>query len=449
MSKDIRIKKGLNLRLKGEAEDVTSEISRSKTYGIKPSDFHGIIPKMMVKEGTVIKAGEPIFYSKADENVKFASPISGKIKQIVRGDKRVIQEIVIDADAQDSFNEHTLSHPSQLNGQDIKKVLLDTCCWSFIKQRPYDVIANPSDTPKAIFVSAYATAPLAADVEYILKDKLNYFQAGIIAISKLTPGKVHLSVKGKGKSIFNDISNVELHKIYGPHPAGNVGIQIAKISPISAGEKVWVVAPEDVAIIGELFLTGKLNLSRTIALVGSEVKKPQYYTIKVGAQVNDLVADKISDDNVRYISGDALTGTKVSLNSYLGFYDNTFTVLEEGNKYRMFGWVPFAGTNIHSAHNTSLSWLFPKKKYKPTTNLNGEERALVVTGEMEKVMPLDIYPMQLLKACLASNIDNMEALGIYEVAPEDFALIDYTNTSKLEAQQIIREALDLMIKEVG
>jgi Na+-transporting NADH:ubiquinone oxidoreductase subunit A len=240
-----------------------------------------------------------------------------------------------------------------------------------------------------------------------------------------------------------------LHRVYGPHPAGNVGVLISKIDPINAGERVWTVSPQDVATIGELFLNGKFNATRTVALVGSEVKEAQYYNVISGAAIADLVGGNIAGDNVRIISGDVLTGTKVKMDGNLGFLSNTVTVIPEGNVFRMFGWMPFASPSIHSASRTGLSWLMPGKKYAPNTNLNGEERALVVTGEMEAVMPLDIYPMQLLKACLAGNIDKMESLGIYEVAPEDFALIDYTNTSKLEAQEIIREALDLMIKEVG
>ena len=210
-----------------------------------------------------------------------------------------------------------------------------------------------------------------------------------------------------------------------------------------------MVAPQDVAIIGELFLTGKFEATKTIALSGSEVSNPQYYTVKIGAQIKEIVSGKLASDNVRIISGDVLTGNKVAVGGNLSYYANTVTVIPEGNQYRMFGWMPFAGANKHSMQRTALSWLMPGKKYTPDTNLNGEERALVVTGEMEKVMPMDIYPMQLLKACLANDIEKMENLGIYEVAPEDFALVDYSNTSKLEAQVIIREALDLMINEVG
>ena len=449
MSKDIRIKKGLDLKLKGEAAHKVAEVTRSKVYAVKPSDFHGVTPKMVVKEGDNVKAGEVIFYSKADEKVKFVAPVSGKIQEIKRGEKRVILEILIAADSQDVFVEHSKKNPNDLSTEEVKAHLLASGCWPFINQRPYDVIANSADTPKAIFISAYATAPLEADVEFVLESKMEAFKVGIEALTKLTSGKVHLSLKGKGKSIFSEVKGVALHKVYGPHPAGNVGVQIEKIDPICAGERVWTVAPQDVAIIGELFLTGKLNLTRTIALAGSEVKEPQYYNVVAGASIADVVANNINGDNVRIISGNVLTGKKVTSNGFLGFYSNVVTVIPEGNTYRMFGWMPFASPSIHSASRTGLSWLMPGKKYAPNTNLNGEERALVVTGEMEAVMPMDIYPMQLLKACLASDIDKMESLGIYEVAPEDFALIDYTNTSKLEAQEIIRGALDLMIKEVG
>ena len=449
MSKDIRIKKGLDLKLVGDAETKVDVTSRSQVYSIKPSDFHKVTPKLVIKEGAEVKAGEVIFYSKNDQAVEFVSPVSGKISEIKRGEKRVILEINILSDAQDIFVEHGIKNPNEMSAEQVKSHLLSSGCWPFIKQRPYDVVANSSDSPKAIFVSAFNSAPLSSDVEIALKDKLVSFQAGIDALSKLTQGKVHLSVSGRVNSIFSSVSGVELHKVFGPHPAGNVGVQISQIDPINLGEKVWIVAPQDVAIIGDLFLTGKFVANKTIALSGSEVSKPQYFTVRIGAQMKDIITGKLISDNVRIISGDVFTGDKVSANGNLGYYANTVTVIPEGNQYRMFGWMPFAAANKHSMQRTALSWLTPGKRYVADTNLNGEERALVVTGEMEKVMPLDIYPMQLLKACLANDIDKMESLGIYEVAPEDFALIDYTNTSKLEAQVIIREALDLMINEVG
>ena len=449
MSTDIRIKKGLDLKLVGEAQATIATVSRSQVYSIKPSDFHKVTPKLVLKEGAEVKAGEVIFYSKDDEAVKFVSPVSGKIVEIKRGDKRVILEIRIQADAQDTFIDHGKKNPNEMSGDQVKAHLLASGCWPFIKQRPYDVVAHSGDTPKAIFISGYSSAPLSADVEVALKDKVASFQAGVDALAKLTSGKVHLSVNGKTNSILSGISGVELHKVFGPHPSGNVGVQIAKIDPINIGERVWVVTPQDVAIIGDLFLTGKFEANKVIALAGSEVANPQYYAVRICAQIKEIVGGKLASDNVRIISGDVLTGDKVIADGNLGYYANTVTVIPEGNHYRMFGWMPFAGTDKHSMQRTALSFLMPGKKYKMDTNLNGEERALVVTGEMEKVMPLDIYPMQLLKACLAKDIEKMENLGIYEVAPEDFALIDYSNTSKLEAQVIIREALDLMINEVG
>lgn len=449
MSKDIQIKKGLDLKLVGDAEASVSVAARSQFYSIKPSDFHKVTPKLVLKEGAEVKAGEVVFYSKDDEEVKFVSPVSGKIVEIKRGEKRVILEIRIQASAVDSFVEHGKKNPNEMSADQVKAHLLASGCWPFIKQRPYDVIADSKDTPKAIFISGFTTAPLSASVDVILKDKVASFQEGIDALSKLTTGKVHLSLNGKENSVLSEISGVEKHLVSGPHPAGNVGVQISKFDPINVGERVWVIAPQDVALIGDLFLTGRFDATRVIALSGSEVLKPQYYTVKIGAQIKEIVSGKLASENVRIISGDVLTGTKVSIDGNLGFYAITVTVIPEGNYYRMFGWLPFSGANKHSVQRTALSWLTPGKKYKADTNLNGEERAFVVTGEMEKLMPLDIFPMQLLKACIANDIEKMENLGIYEVAPEDFALIDYANTSKIEAQTIIREALDLMINEVG
>ena len=447
MSNDIRIKRGLTLRLKGEAEKTLVDAPRSKTFAIKPPDFHSVVPKMVVKEGATVQAGDELFFSKYTPEVRFTSPVSGTLKEVKRGEKRRIMEIILEADSADSYREFGVIDPTSADAEAVKNRILESGCWAFINQRPYDIIADPKDTPKAIFVSAMNTAPLSADVEFILKDRMNAFQAGLNALAKLTPGKVHVSVQ-KGNSSFTSLKNVELHNVSGPHPAANVGVQIHNIDPINIGERVWTVNPEDVANIGELFLTGKFNAVRTLAVAGTEANERKYFRTKIGANVADFVG-KVDDDNVRIISGDVLTGQKVSNNGYIGFFPNELTLIPEGNKYRMFGWLPFTYNNIPSNSRTSLTWLFPKKKYEVNTNLNGEERALVVTGEMEEVMPMDIYPMQLLKACMAADIEKMENLGIYEVAPEDFALVDYVNTSKIEAQEIIRLGLDLMITEVG
>ncbi len=447
MSNDIRIKRGLTLRLKGEAEKTLVDAPRSKTFAIKPPDFHSVVPKMVVKEGATVQAGDELFFSKYAPEVRFTSPVSGTLKEIKRGEKRRIMEVILEADSADSYREFGVIDPVSADAEAVKNRILESGCWAFINQRPYDIIADPKDTPKAIFVSAMNTAPLSADVEFILKDRMDAFQAGLNALTKLTPGKVHVSVQ-KGSSLFSGLKNVELHNVSGPHPAANVGVQIHNIDPINIGERVWTVNPEDVANIGDLFLTGKFTGTRTVAVAGTEAKDRKYFRTKIGANVGSLVG-KIDEDNVRTISGDVLTGQKVSDTGHIGFLPNELTLIPEGNKYRMFGWLPFTYNNIPSNSRTSLTWLFPKKKYEVNTNLHGEERALVVTGEMEEVMPMDIYPMQLLKACMAADIEKMENLGIYEVAPEDFALVDYVNTSKIEAQEIIRLGLDLMITEVG
>lgn len=447
MSNDIRIKRGLTLRLKGEAEKTMVDAPRSKTFAIKPPDFHSVVPKMVLKEGATVQAGDDLFFSKYTPEVRFTSPVSGTLKEIKRGEKRRIMEVILEADATDSYREFGTLDAVSADAEAVKSRILESGCWAFINQRPYDIVADPKDTPKAIFVSAMNTAPLSADVEFILKDRMEAFQAGLNALTRLTPGKVHVSMQ-KGSNAFSGLKNVELHNVSGPHPAANVGVQIHNVDPVNIGERVWTVKPEDVATIGELFLTGKFNAVRTIAVAGTEAKDRKYFRTKIGAQVSDLVG-KIDEDNVRTISGDVLTGKKVSDTGYIGFFPNELTLIPEGNKYRMFGWLPFTYNNIPSNSRTSLSFLFPNKKFEVNTNLHGEERALVVTGEMEEVMPMDIYPMQLLKACMAADIEKMENLGIYEVAPEDFALVEYVNTSKLEAQEIIRLGLDLMITEVG
>ena len=447
MSKDIKVKKGLNLRFKGEAEQALVEAPRSKTFAIKPPDFHAVVPKLVLKEGAKVQAGEVIFFSKYNEAVKFSSPVSGTIVEVVRGAKRRVLEIVIEADAVNSYKEYGTMSAESSDAEAVKTRIFESGCGAFIKQRPYDIVANPEDAPKAIYISAYNTAPLAADPEFILQDQKAEFQEGIKALKKLTAGKVYLAVNKKSSNL-KDIQDVEILNVSGPHPAGNVGVHVHETEPINGGDRVWTVGPEDVAIIGRLFLTGKFDAKRTIAVVGADAKDKKYFRTLLGTNVSALVGE-VNESVSRIISGDMLTGLRLTNNQFVGFYDNTVTVIPEGNNYRMFGWLPFTYNNIHSMSKTSLSWMFPNKKYDVNTNLNGEERALVVTGEMEEVMPLDVYPMQLLKACMTGDIEKMENLGIYEVIPEDFALVDYVNTSKIEAQEIIRLGLDLMITEVG
>lgn len=447
MSKDVKVKKGLKLKLKGEAEKILKDAPKSKTYAIRPSNFHSAVPKMVLKEGERVKAGEELFFSKYSDKTRFVSPVSGTLKEIVRGAKRKILSVIVEADDAIEYKDFGTMNPLKSSKEEVKDRVFSTGLGAFLKQRPYGIPAAAEDSPKAIYVSAYDTAPLAASAEIILKNKVEHFQAGINVLTQLTEGKVYLGVDKNSASFLKDIENVEILNISGPHPAGNVGTLVHETEPMNRGERVWSVNPEDVAIIGEQFSTGKYNAERTVAVCGSAAKEKYYYKTIIGAEVKSVLKD--FEDNSRIISGNVLTGEKIPADGHLNFFANELTVIPEGNQHRMFGWLPFKDNNIHSMSKTSLSWMFPNKKYEVNTNLNGEERALVVTGEMEEVMPLDIYPMQLIKACLAGDVEKMENLGIYEVLPEDFALIDYTNTSKIEAQEIIRNGLDIMITEVG
>mgnify|MGYP001037267793 CR=1 FL=1 len=445
---DVKIKKGLKLNLKGEPENSIEQAKKSKTVALRPSNFHSLVPKMVIKEGARIKAGEEVFFSKYSDKTRVVSPVSGTLKEIKRGAKRKILEVVIEADSEIEYKDFGVMDPLKVDSAEVKHRLFSSGLGIFLNQRPYNVPACADDTPKAIYISAFNTAPLTASFEVILRDKVEHFQTGINALTKLTGGKVYLGVDSQSASFLKDVENVELLNISGPHPAGNVGTLIHETEPMNRGEKVWTINPEDVAIIGEHLNTGKFNAERTVVVTGSSAKNRKYFKSIIGSEVTSILNGDY-ENNSRIISGDVLTGEKVEVEGYLNFFANTLTVIPEGNEYRMFGWIPFKDNDIHSASKTSLSWLFPNKKYEVNTNLNGEERALVVTGEMEEVMPLDIMPMQLIKACMAGDIEKMENLGIYEVAPEDFALIDYTNTSKIEAQEIIRNGLDIMITEVG
>ncbi|MCF6181318.1 Na(+)-translocating NADH-quinone reductase subunit A [Lutibacter sp.] len=449
MSKDIRIKKGLDIKLIGVAEKVTEKAKSSNVYTLIPENFHTIIPKLTVKVGAKLKAGETVFYSKANETVKFPSPVSGELVDIIRGDKRKILAIKIQADNQQEFIDFGSKDPKAMKADEVKNYLSNAGCWPFIMQRPYDVIANPDNEPKAIFISAYASAPLAADYDYVLAGKEKELQAAVTALSKLTPGEVHVSVGKNGNSPFLGLDNITLHKVTGPHPIGNISTQIAKIDPINKGEVIWTVKPQDLVIIGELLLTGKFNAERIIALVGSSVNKPKYYITKIGADISSLVEEKLNEVESRLISGNVLTGSNESKKGVLRYYDNLITVIPEGNDYEFFGWSKPVFNKLSITRAATFSWLFPNKKYNLNTNTNGEHRAFVLTGEYEEVFPLDIYPMQILKSCMYKDLEEMENLGMYEVAPEDFALTEFICVSKQPHQEIIRKGLDLMLKEIG
>jgi Na+-transporting NADH:ubiquinone oxidoreductase subunit A len=451
MSNDIRIKKGLDIKLKGTAEKAKENAIISNFYTIRPEDFHNVIPKLIAKEGSRIKAGQSVFYDKSNEAVKFVSPVSGEIIEISRGEKRKILAIKIQADKEQTYQDNGALNVESASAEDIKSKLLTSGCWPFIKQRPYDVIANPDKSPKAIFISGFASAPLAANLNFTLQEKETELQAALTALSKLTEGEVHVSVGKHGNSPFESLKDITLHNVSGPHPSGNVGTQINKIDPVNKGEVVWTINAQDLVIIGELLLTGKFNAERIVALVGSSVEKPRYLVTKIGSEVATMIYDHgiAKDANARIISGNVLSGKHIQPDGYLDYYSNVISIIPEGDDYEFFGWTTPVFNKVSTSRALTFSWMLPKKKFDLNTNTNGEHRAFVVTGVYEEVFPLDIFPMQILKSCLYNDLDEMEALGMYEVAPEDFALTEFVCVSKQPHQEIIRKGLDVMIKEIG
>ncbi|PKR80541.1 NADH:ubiquinone reductase (Na(+)-transporting) subunit A [Brumimicrobium salinarum] len=451
MSKAVKLKKGLDIKLVGEADQVKVDSKTPSVVALKPSDFHGLVPKVILKEGEKVKRGEVVFYDKYNKDVKFVSPVSGTLSEIVRGDKRRILEVRIVVDANDEVVQKEAVDPSSISKEEVKQILLENGLWPFIKQRPLDKIADPSVSPKAIFISAFDSAPLAPDYDFILRDQDQHFQHGLNALSKLTEGDVNITVNGNGApdKAFLNAKNVTINKISGKHPAGNVGTQIHHFNPIDKGEFVFTVNPQDVITIGKFFAEGKYDPSRIVALTGSEVENRKYYKTIIGARLDSVIGDSLTQDNVRVISGNALTGTAVGKDGFLGFYDAHITVLPEGDQYKFFlteGWLS-PGFDKYSSHRLFPTWLMPKKKRRLDTNLNGEERGFVVTGELDKVLPFDILPLQLIKAIMVNDIDAMEQLGIYEIAPEDFALCEYVCTSKIAIQEKVREGLDVIEEE--
>jgi len=451
MSNDIKIKKGLDIKLKGSAEKVIENAIISNTCTVRPEDFHSVIPKLSVKVGEKVKAGQALFFNKINDNVKFASPVSGEVIEIARGEKRKILSIKIQADKAQSYHDFGSLNTEVAKVEKIKQHLLDSGCWAFIKQRPYDIIANPEVAPKAIFISGYASAPLAANLDFTLAGKEAELQVAVSALSKLTQGQVHVGISKKGHSPLAGLSNVTIHNVSGPHPAGNVGTLINKIDPLNKGETVWTVAAQDLVIIGELLLTGKFNAERLVALAGSSVKKPRYFKTKIGSEIATMVYDNgvDKDGNDRIISGNVLSGKQVKPDGSLDYYSNVISVIPEGDDYEFFGWNKPIFNKVSTSRALTFSWLTPKKEFALNTNTNGEHRAFVTTGTYEEVFPLDIFPMQILKACMYQDLDEMEALGMYEVAPEDFALTEFVCVSKQPHQDIIRKGLDLMHKEIG
>ncbi|MDO9152154.1 MAG: Na(+)-translocating NADH-quinone reductase subunit A [Paludibacter sp.] len=457
MANLIKTRRGLDIQINGKAKEVIEKTIISDEIALIPDYYCGITPKVVVKEGDIVKAGSPVFYNKKNEAMNFVSPVSGKIIAVNRGERRKVESIVIENDKKNTCEKFIVKSPEKHTADEIKVLLLTTGLWVYIKQRPYDVIANPTQTPKAIFISSFDTAPLAPNYDFVIGSQMTDFQTGIDVLTKLTVGKVHLGVKA-GNTIFAPVKNVEITPYEGPHPVGNVGIQINKINPVNKGEVVWTINAQDVLFIGRLFNKGIVDLTRTIALTGPEVNAPQYCNTIAGCRINQLVDGKLSlNVTHRIICGNVLSGIKVTTSGYLDPYATQISVIEEGiDTHELIGWA-MPRFNKFSVSGTYFTGFFEnkfvqkilgKKNYKYDARLMGGKRAIIMSGEYDKVLPMDILPEFLIKAMIAGNIDKMEALGAYEIAPEDVALCEFVCTSKLPLQQIVRTALDNMKQEM-
>jgi len=450
MSKIITLRKGLDIKLQGAPGKTTAVAPPAAEYALSPLEFEGVTPKLLVKAGDEVKAGTPLFFNKYNERVLFTSPVSGKVSAVNRGEKRKVLSVVVTPDAVQRYEEFARPDLRKASREEIVELLLRSGLWPMIIRRPYGIIADPGEKPKAIFISAFDSAPLAPDYDYVLAGEEKNLQAGIEVMRRLTDGKVHLSFRAGSAGPLERLTGVEQHWFAGKHPAGNVGVQIHHIDPVNKGDVVWTVNIQDLAIIGRLVNEGRVDMTRVIAVAGSEVAEPCYCRVVAGARVDSVLEGRVKaqqeGDSVRVIAGNVLTGRKVEAGGYLGYYANMLTLIPEGDKYELLGWaMPRLGK--FSVSRAYFSWLCPKKSYRLDTNINGGERPFVVTGLYERYLPMDIYPMYLLKACLAGDIDKMENLGIYEVVEEDFALCEFVDPSKIDIQQIIRDGINLMIKE--
>lgn len=450
MSQTIRIKRGKDIRLLGEAEQTLAEYSPSDVVALKPTDVVGLIPKLMLKQGAAVKAGTPVYHDKFNDKIVYCSPVSGEVAEIVRGAKRRILEVRIVADKQSNYVEHGSIDTQGLNREQVIEKMMAAGVWPLIRQRPFSTVADPTDVPREIHVSCFDSSPLAPSMDMLVQGQEAEFKAGIEVLNKISNDKVHLNLPGAGGDFFAKTPGVKVTRFNGPHPAGNVGVQIHHIKPINKGDKIWYTYPQEVIIIGRLFLSGRYDARKRIALTGSMVKQRGYHEVMSGAAVKPLLEANLSEGSSRIISGNVLTGEKIDIDGFLGTYDNQITVIPEGDHHKFLltkGWLS-PGLSRFSMSRAYPSWLM-KKSYDLDTNLNGEVRSFVVTGQLEKVFPFDIYPMQLIKSIMINDIDNMEKMGIYEVDAEDFALCEVACTSKIDIQQVVREGMEKLRAEIS
>jgi len=447
MSISVRISKGKNISIQGSAQNILKDAS-SDLYSLNPIDFNLLIPKLCVRVGDKVLAGEPLFFDKENDSIKYCSPVSGLVKEIVRGAKRKILRVVVKADKKNKYKKFNVSNYQKRNVQEIKDLMMNSGLWALIQKRPFSIVAEENDQPKSIFISCFDSSPLAPDYNFILSKERNFFQIGLDIMSMFTTGKLHLNVDGNRDDgdFFKQFSGCQVNKFFGPHPSGNVGVQIHHIDPINKGDVVWVLSPQSIVIIGRFFSKGLYDMSKTIALTGSEVKVRNYYKIIQGLNIGSIVKNNLKKGEKRFISGNVLSGRRIEKDGFISFFDDQVTVIPEGNYYQLFGWA-LPGFHKYSFSRLFFSWLNQKKDYALDSNMNGEERAFVVSGQYENLFPMDIYPVHLIKAIMAQDIELMEQLGIYEVDPADFSLCEFACTSKMPVQEIVREGLDLIKKE--
>lgn len=448
MANVIKLRKGLDINLKGKAAKQKFSVKAAAQYALVPDDFVGMTPKVVVREGDKVKAGDALFVNKKQTDVKFASPVSGVVQAVVRGDRRKVLRVVVEADKDQQYVDFGQKHVASLDGDAVVKTLLEAGLFGYINQLPYAVSTTPDQKPRAVFVSALRDMPLAGDFEYELQGNEEDFQTGLTALSKVAPVYLGIGAKQTSKAL-TEAKDVEVNVFDGPCPAGNVGVQVNNIAPVNKGEVVWTVDPTAVIFFGRLFRTGKVDLRRLVAVAGSEITKPEYAEMLVGQPIADLLEGRLAAKNhVRIINGNPLTGRKATMDDFVGGHTSEITVIPEGdNVDEMLGWI-LPRTNDFSVSRSYFSWLFGKnKEYALDARVKGGERHMIMSGEYDKVLPMDIYAEYLIKAIIAGDIDRMEQLGIYEVAPEDFAVAEFVDSSKLELQHIVRQGLDMLRKE--
>ena len=447
MANVIKLRKGLNINLKGKAKEEKLTLKPQGEIGLVPDAFTGLVPKVVVKEGDMVKAGDALFVNKQCPEVKFASPVSGQVTAVVRGERRKVLCVKVKCDGEQQYVDFGTKDVGKMDGEAVKQALLEAGLFGFINQLPYAVLTTPDTSPKAIFVSALRDMPLAADFEFELKGNENDFQTGLTALSKMAKTYLGIGASQQATALTN-AKDVEVNIFDGPCPAGNVGVQVNHLSPVNKGEVVWTVDPSAVIFFGRLFNTGKVDLRRTVAIVGSEVKHPAYADVLIGEPVATLVNDNVNNDKqLRIINGNVLTGKPCTSDDFIGAHTSEITVIPEGNDAdEMLGWI-LPRFKQFSVNRSYFSWLCGKKSYALDARIKGGERHIIMSGEYDKVLPMDIYGEYLIKAIISGDIDRQEALGIYEVSPEDFALAEFVDSSKLELQRIVREGLNILRKE--